>query len=62
MSTDTSSQEKSNTETIKPKASSIGIPRSMSLRKRTSLKPRKSLLKVRSLRPTTAVLGKLTEK
>lgn len=29
------------------------------LRKRTSLKPRKSLLKVKSFRPTRAMIGKI---
>ena len=35
------------------------LVKTVSLRKRSSLKPRKSLLKVKSLRPTKAVLGKI---
>jgi hypothetical protein len=58
MSTnDTSSQ--TNTEQNGPKATNVGSFRGISLKKRGSLKPRKSLLKVRSLRPTRAVIGKV---
>jgi hypothetical protein len=57
MSTETSSQ--TTTEIKKTKATSIVSNKRLSLRKSQSLKPRKSLLKVRSLRPTRAVLGKM---
>ena len=44
-----------------PKAIDIGnakVIRAKTLRKKNSLKARKSLLKVRSFRPTKAVMGK----
>jgi len=63
MSHETSSQDttliKKEIET--PMGVNVGTPRSRTLRKRNSLKPRKSLLKVKSLRPTRAVLGKTIE-
>ncbi|OIQ19870.1 MAG: hypothetical protein BM556_05130 [Bacteriovorax sp. MedPE-SWde] len=62
MSQETSSQDKAvenKPEIIAP--AHVIVNRSRTLRKRTSLKPRKSLLKVKSFRPTRAVLGKTIE-
>lgn len=61
MSQEASSQDNSliKKEIVTPTA--VGVTRSRTLRKRNSLKPRKSLLKVKSLRPTRAVLGKSKE-
>jgi len=64
MSQETSSQDTAFTKEITTPSNtavSIGIPRVRTLRKRNSLKPRKSLLKVKSLRPTKAILGKIQE-
>ncbi|EPZ49846.1 hypothetical protein ACRXCV_04790 [Halobacteriovorax sp. GFR7] len=54
-----SSQETSNEKlSSNTNNSVIGQIKQQTLRKSASLKPRKSLLKVRSLRPTRAVLGR----
>ena len=61
MSIENLSSQTTHNETMKPRATMIPGIKMNSLRKRTSLKPRKSLLRVRSLRPTIAVLGKISK-
>ncbi|AYF43665.1 MULTISPECIES: hypothetical protein [Halobacteriovorax] len=51
-----SSQGTSN-EKLTPNLNPTGLNRLRTIRKSASLKPRKSLLRVKSLRPTRAVLG-----